>query len=147
MGQELEHLKVAELAPCCGSPVSPPWHWLWCRPLLFARRAWKTGPQMGVSKEQMVRGAKSAAIASLGPSLVIVIGAVSLLASVGGPLAWMRLAYIGSVMYELPAADRAATAAGSTLGTNNMTMEAFANCAWIMCRLLPGLDHRIGSVH
>lgn len=45
----------------------------------------------------------------------------------------MRLAYIGSVMYELPAADRAATAAGSTLGTNDMTMEAFANCAWIMC--------------
>lgn len=129
---ELEYLKTA----------NSPMMWIFCIPavalvivqaFLFAKRAWKTGPQMGVTKDQMMRGAKSAAIASLGPSLVIVIGAVSLLASVGGPLAWMRLAYIGSVMYELPAADRAATAAGSTLGTNNMTMEAFANAAWIMC--------------
>lgn len=129
---ELEYLKVAN------SPLL----WIACIPavalvivqaFMFAKRAWITGPKMGVSKHQMIEGARSAAIASLGPSLVIVIGAVSLLASVGGPVAWMRLAYIGSVMYELPAADRAATAAGSTLGTNNMTMEAFANAVWIMC--------------
>ena len=132
MGQELEYLKIAN-SPLLWIACIPAVALVMVQAFLFARRAWKTGPQMGVTKEQMKRGAKSAAIASLGPSLVIVIGAVSLLASVGGPLAWMRLAYIGSVMYELPAADRAATAAGSTLGTNDMTMEAFANCAWIMC--------------
>ncbi|MEA4919618.1 MAG: DUF5058 family protein [Clostridiaceae bacterium] len=99
---------------------------------IFMMRAWKTGPKMGVSKEQMKEAAKSSFVASLGPSIVIVSGMVSLLASVGGPLAWMRLAYIGSVMYELPAADRAASAAGCQLGTSNMTMEAFANAAWIM---------------
>lgn len=99
---------------------------------LFLKRAWATGPKMGVSVEQMKEAAKSSAIASVGPSIVIVTGMVSLLASVGGPLAWMRLAFIGSVMYELPAADRAATAAGCTLGTNNMTEAAFANAAWIM---------------
>lgn len=132
MGQELEYLKVAN-SPLLWIACIPAVALVMVQAFMFARRAWKTGPQMGVSKEQMMRGAKSAAVASIGPSVVIVIGAVSLLASVGGPLAWMRLAYIGSVMYELPAADRAATAAGSTLGTNNMTMEAFANCAWIMC--------------
>jgi hypothetical protein len=47
-------------------------------------------------------------------------------------VAWFRLSYIGSVMYELPAAERAATAAGSTLGTANMTQEAFANAVWVM---------------
>lgn len=131
----MEELKYLETA-------NHPLMWLFCIPavalvvvqaLMFAKRAWSTGPQMGVSKEKMRLAAKSSAIASIGPSIVIVIGAVSLLASVGGPLAWMRLAYIGSVMYELPAADRAASAAGSQLGTNNMTMEAFANAAWVMC--------------
>lgn len=69
---------------------------------IFMKRAWKTGPQMGVTKEQMKEAAKSSLVASIGPSIVIVTGMVSLLASVGGPLAWMRLAFIGSVMYELP---------------------------------------------
>ncbi len=99
---------------------------------IFMKRAWATGPKMGVTEAQMKEAAKSSFVASIGPSIVIVTGMVSLLASVGGPLAWMRLAFIGSVMYELPAADRAATAAGCTLGTNNMTEEAFANAAWIM---------------
>ena len=99
---------------------------------IFMKRAWQTGPKMGVTEEMMKEAAKSSFVASLGPSIVIVTGMVSLLASVGGPLAWMRLAFIGSVMYELPAADRAATAAGCQLGTNNMTAEAFANAAWIM---------------
>lgn len=99
---------------------------------IFMKRAWETGPKMGVTEEMMKEAAKSSFVASLGPSIVIVTGMVSLLASVGGPLAWMRLAFIGSVMYELPAADRAATAAGCQLGTNNMTVEAFANAAWIM---------------
>ena len=96
MGQELEYLKVAN-SPLLWIACIPAVALVMVQAFMFARRAWKTGPQMGVSKEQMVRGAKSAAIASLGPSLVIVIGAVSLLASVGGPLAWMRLAYIRHV--------------------------------------------------
>lgn len=99
---------------------------------IFMKRAWNTGPKIGVTKEQMKEAAKSSFIASLGPSVVIVTGMVSLLASMGGPIAWMRLAYIGSVMYELPAADRAATAAGCHLGTSDMTMEAYANAVWIM---------------
>lgn len=129
---ELAYLKTANnmiMWISCIPPVALVIYQAW----IFARRAWVTGPKIGVTVEQMKIGIKSSFVASLGPSIVIVIGAVSLLASVGGPLAWMRLAYIGSVMYELPAADRAATAAGSQLGTSNMTMEAFANAAWIMC--------------
>lgn len=128
---ELEYLKTANSLGM----------WISCIPavalvlfqaFIFMKRAWATGPKMGVTEAQMKEAAKSSFVASIGPSIVIVTGMVSLLASVGGPLAWMRLAFIGSVMYELPAADRAATAAGCTLGTNNMTPEAFANAAWIM---------------
>jgi len=129
---ELEYLKTAN------SPLM----WLFCIPgvllvvvqaVLFVRKALQSAPDAGVSKEQIRSAVKSSAVTSIGPSIVIVLGAVSLIASVGGPLAWMRLAYIGAVMYELPAANIGAAAAGSTLGTNDMTMAAFANAAWVMC--------------
>lgn len=128
---ELEYLKTANSLGM----------WIACIPavvlvlfqaFIFLKRAWSTGPKMGVTQEQMKEAARSSLIASIGPSIVIVSGMVSLLASVGGPLAWMRLAFIGSVMYELPAADRAATASGCNLGTSNMTEQAFAAAAWVM---------------
>lgn len=99
---------------------------------IFLKRTWATGPKMGVPVEKMKEAAKSSLIASIGPSIVVVSGMFSLLASVGGPLSWMRLAYIGSVMYELPTAERAAMFCGSTLGTDNMTEAAFATAAWLM---------------
>lgn len=99
---------------------------------LFLKRSWETGPKMGIPVEKMKEAAKSSFIASIGPSIVVVSGMFSLLASVGGPLSWMRLAYIGSVMYELPTAERAAMFCGSTLGTENMTQEAFATAAYLM---------------
>ena len=88
---------------------------------------------MGITDEEFKTGISASFTASIGPSIVILIGMVSLLASVGGPLSWMRLAYIGSVTFELGAADKAATAAGAQLGTSSMTAEVFACCAWVMC--------------
>lgn len=128
---ELEYLKVAN-SPIMWISVIPPVALVMYQAVLFLRRSIRDGQKMGITDIQMKTAAKSALFASLGPSIVIVIGMVGLLTSVGGPVAWMRLAYIGSVMYELPAADRAATAAGSTLGTADMTMGAFANAVWIM---------------
>lgn len=128
---ELEYLKTANSI----------WLWISAIPavglvifqaVLFMKRAITDGKEMGITTEQMKIGAKSAFFASIGPSIAIVISMVGLLASIGAPVAWMRLSYIGSVMYELSAADRAATAAGAILGTSNMTMEAFANAVWVM---------------
>jgi hypothetical protein len=127
----LEYLEVAN-SPIMWISVLPAVGLVLFQAFKFAKRAYKDGLDMGVSKEQFKVAARSSAIASLGPALVIVIGMVGLLSSVGGPVAWMRLSYIGSVMYELPAADRAATAAGSTLGTANMTLGAYANAVWVM---------------
>lgn len=128
---ELEYLKSANslilwisVLPAVALVVYQAW--------LFTRKAMTDGKKMGITDQQFKAAIKGSFFASLGPSVVIVIGMVGLLSSVGGPVAWMRLAYIGSVMYELPAADRAATAAGATLGTANMTMGAFANAVWVM---------------
>ena len=128
---ELEYLKVAN-SPIMWISIIPPILLVVFQALKFSKKAFADGRKMGITDYQFKTAVKSSFFASLGPSLVIVIGMVGLLSSVGGPVAFMRLAYIGSVMYELPAADRAATAAGATLGTADMTMGAFANAVWIM---------------
>lgn len=128
---ELEYLKLAN-SPLMWISVIPAVLLVIYQAWLFSKRAISDGKKIGITDQQFKAAIKSSFFASIGPSIVIVIGMVGLLASVGGPVAWMRLAYIGSVMYELPAADRAATAAGSTLGTADMTSAAFANAVWVM---------------
>ena len=68
---ELEYLKTANSLGM----------WISCIPAvllvlfqawLFLKRAWATGPKMGVTNEQMKEAAKSSLFASIGPSIVIV---------------------------------------------------------------------------
>ncbi len=59
---------------------------------------------MGLGEDKMKKAMKSSAITSIGPSIVVLSGMLSLLVTVGGPVGWMRLAMIGSVMFESIAA-------------------------------------------
>ena len=56
---------------------------------------------MGLPREQMNDAIKSSAITALGPSLVVLSAMIALLVSLGGPISWTRLSFIGSVMYEM----------------------------------------------
>ena len=57
---------------------------------------------------------------------------IALLVSLGGPIAWMRLSFIGSAMYEMMAAGFGTQVVGVTLGKAPMTGIAFANAVWTM---------------
>lgn len=100
--------------------------------VLFALKAYQAGPKVGLTKEQMKRAIKSSAITSIGPSVVILSGMLSLLITVGGPVAWMRLSMIGSVMFESIAAGIGTNVVGVTLGTDPMTPEALGMAVWTM---------------
>lgn len=100
--------------------------------VLFAVKAYQAGPKVGLTKEQMNRAIKSSAITSIGPSVVILSGMLSLLITVGGPVAWMRLSMIGSVMFESIAAGIGTNVVGVTLGTDPMTPEALGMAVWTM---------------
>lgn len=128
----MEYLKIAD-SPVMWAAVIPAVALVFVQAFLFTKKAVKDGTKMGISKEQFKNAAKASFAASIGPSLVIVIGMVSLLVAIGGPMAWMRLAYIGSVGFELMAADFGATAAGAELGGAGMTGNVFAVCCWVMC--------------
>ena len=92
---------------------------------LFGLRSYKRALEIGFSHKQIREVIKSSAIFTIVPSIAIVIGLFSLVGILGIPLPWLRLSVIGSVSYELMAADTAlktlgadiATASGETFGT------------------------------
>src|SRR5690554_5278722 len=99
---------------------------------IFAKKSYNTGKAIGLSDTQMKSALKGSMITSIGPSLVILTGLLSLLVTVGGPMAWMRLSFIGSVMFELMAVGFGTEAVGVHLGIDPMTNVAFANAVWTM---------------
>lgn len=100
--------------------------------IIFAKKSYETGKEIGLTEVQMKSAMKSSFITSLGPSLIILTGLLSLLVTVGGPMAWMRLSFIGSVMFELMAVGIGTEAVGVTMGVDQMTNIAFANAVWTM---------------
>ena len=100
--------------------------------ILFAKGSYSAGKKIGLTDDQMKRAMKSSAISSIGPSVVVLSGMLSLLVSVGGPIGWMRLSMIGSVMFESIAAGIGTASVGVTLGSDTMTTEALAMAIWTM---------------
>lgn len=98
----------------------------------FLRKSFKAGREIGIPEEDLHTAFKTGCISAVGPSVVVVIGMVSLLIVVGGPTALMRLAYIGNVAYELLAAQFAADAYGVALTDAVIPPEVFSTALWGM---------------
>lgn len=99
---------------------------------IFATKSYTTGLKIGLTREQMHDAIKSSVITAIGPSLVILSAMIALLVSLGGPISWMRLSFIGSAMFEMMAASFGTQAVGVTIGADPMTGLAFANAVWTM---------------
>ena len=112
----------------CGIPVV----FVMIQAIFFARGAYSAGKKVGLADEKMKKAMKSSAVTSIGPSIVVLSGMLSLLVTVGGPVGWMRLSMIGSVMFESIAAGLGTSAVGVTLGTDPMTEEALGMAVWTM---------------
>lgn len=100
--------------------------------VLFAKKSYSTGKEIGLTEKQMKSAMKSSFITAIGPSLVILTGVLTLLVTMGAPIAWMRLSTIGSVMFESMAAGIGTSAMGVTFGSDPLTEVAFANALWTM---------------
>ena len=99
--------------------------------LIFIKKAIDAAPEVGVTKEQVNKAIKSSALTSIGPSIVVLSGMLSLLVTVGGPMGWMRLSFIGSVMFESIAAGIGTNAVGVEL-SGNMPPIALVMAVWTM---------------
>ncbi len=99
---------------------------------IFTKKAIHTGKQLGIEHETFVKVAKVSLIASIGPSIAVMAGMVALLTSVGGPIGWLSAAMIGNISADMTSATIACDVVGCQIGTENMTLQALGNVAWVM---------------
>lgn len=78
----------------------------------FFLRSRKHALELGVSKADFDSAMKGCAVFSIVPSIAVIIGLFALAPLLGAPWPWMRLSVVGSVQYELMAADLAAQGVG-----------------------------------
>lgn len=101
--------------------------------VVFLVRAVRRGKQLGIPAKTMKEAAISSGTFSIVPSIPIVLAMVALAASIGNPLAWIRLSVIGSMSYETMAAGAVMGAADIAQGTDLNTIPGvFASVMWIM---------------
>lgn len=80
--------------------------------IVFLRMSLKRAYEIGIERKQIRNVIKSSAIFTIIPSLAAVLGLAALAPSIGIPWSWLRLSVIGSVSYELMAANMATTSLG-----------------------------------
>lgn len=79
---------------------------------IFLKMAWDRALYLGYDKSTLKSVIKSSVVFSIVPSLAIVVGLFSLSSVLGVPWSWFRLSVVGSLGYELMAAEMSVTAAG-----------------------------------
>ena len=79
---------------------------------VFLRKSWRRCLELGISREKLRSVARSSAVFTVVPSISIVIGLFTLSTVLGVPWPWYRLSVVGSVSYELMAADMVADGVG-----------------------------------
>lgn len=80
--------------------------------VIFFVRGRKRALELGVSNEDFNAAMRGCVAFSIVPSIAVIIGLFSLAPLLGAPWPWFRLSVVGSLQYELMAADLAATGAG-----------------------------------
>lgn len=100
--------------------------WVVFQAWLFFSRSRKAAYEMGMPAVDVQRAIRSASIASVGPCFVILTTMLTLMLYVGGPVAWIRVDFIGSASYELMSAQFTADAMNIKLGSEAMDMNFLA---------------------
>jgi hypothetical protein len=85
--------------------------------IICLRRAWKRALAAGFERQKLWGIIKTSVSFALVPSLAILVGFFSLASWLGLPLAWWRLSVIGSVTYEIMAAEMVMNTRGIELAT------------------------------
>ena len=73
--------------------------------VFFLLKALRRARELGISKNTVKKTASSAALFTIAPAVAILVGVVVLSKSLGVALPWLRLSVVGSLSYELVAAE------------------------------------------
>ena len=93
--------------------------------VVYIRRTLRRAEELNIPKEKLKGAMRTSALVSIVPSIAIVVALLTLAPVIGTPVSWGRLSIIGSLSYELMAANIGAEAAGAALGGANYSATAF----------------------
>jgi len=99
--------------------------------LYYLKICYSHALECGIEKSRIVEVMRSSVYFSIVPSIAIIIGLISLSTIIGVPYSWFRLSVIGSVTYEIMAANMAFSAIGVNAST--ATAETFGVVMFVMC--------------
>ncbi|MHA6601819.1 DUF5058 family protein [Corynebacterium coyleae] len=94
--------------------------------VVFFRLAKQNAQEGHIENKELMQAMRAGAISAIGPSVAVGIVALSLIPIFGTPPVLMRIGMIGSVPYELAAANAAAESMNAPLGTENFDAVVFA---------------------
>lgn len=102
--------------------------------VFFLVRAWRRARELGVDSASLKKTMTSSALFTIAPALAILATVLTLSGALGMVLPWIRLTVIGSISYEVPAAEAAIEAFGSAAGLSQEVTDptVFATIAWVM---------------
>ena len=100
--------------------------------IFFLLRALKRAKAIGMDKEVLKRTMIKSAIFTIAPAISIVVGVIALSHSLGIPLPWLRLSVIGSLSYEMIAAERALEAFGLNFTEAITDPQVYVTVVWVM---------------
>ena len=94
--------------------------------ILYMRQCNKTTAQISLDPSIPKKAFRVGLISAIGPAMGVFIVMVGLMASIGGPMSWLRLSIIGAAATELSAANMGAEACGAALGSQDYTLMCLA---------------------
>jgi hypothetical protein len=115
--------------------------WLMCLPIvvlvgfqavLFTQKSFKSASIANLTKSQCLHAFRAGAISAIGPAIAVFIVMLGMMAVVGAPVTWMRLAIIGAAPTELTASAMGAQAMDVEFGGPGYGVLQYANSVWAM---------------
>ena len=108
--------------------------------VFFFIKAYRRSREIGMDKGMVRRIVAVSALFTIAPAVAILLGVITLSNALGIPLPWIRLSVLGALTYELPAAEMAASAAGTSLAERITDPQVFSTVAWVMTLgIIPGI--------
>lgn len=98
--------------------------------VLFMRAAKKEANTLEIPKEKQKEAQRSAIIAAIGPTVALSIMLITLMASLGGPTAWMRMNDVGSGRTELAIASMVSDMVTAEAGTAEWELQNLSYAVW-----------------
>lgn len=100
--------------------------------VFFLVRALKRAKELGIESSTVKKTVSSSAIFTIAPAVAVLVGVVVLSKSLGVALPWLRLSVIGSLSYEVIAAQNAMEPLGQDMSSVVTDPSVFVTVLWVM---------------